>query len=506
MIPLLPLVLCWLAGALLVAVDGRRRWATGLAAAVLGGVAALDIALLSRLVTGADAAPFEVVTGGWPAGVGIRLRVDALTLFFSAIVALVLLAVTLHERRAEVRSRLFPGLLLWLAAGLHGAFATADLFNFYVFFEVSVITSFVLASYGYGRAELRAAFVYVAVNLLGSVVFLIGVAGIYFARGTLDLSALAAGPGDDAATILPATLLFVALALKLGLFPFHGWVPVLYSHARPAVVAALSGALVHLGAYGILRLGFGVFDEARDLGAGVLVLLGAVAAVYGGLIAVQRQRPTEIAAYAAIVHAGYLVLALGIGGAAGTSAVLLLVASGSVDKAVMFLSLEGRDPWRSTASLIAAASKSGMPLTLGFLAKAQLFRASLEAGVSALVVPALLLSSSLVLASVFRFWLRLRQRPAPPRARGAAAVGLALVGVALGVVPGPVLEVATHVEAAPLVAAGTGRSEKDGGRTRSQMANRGDETGGDASSAKARRASDPWDRRTADGDLLGAGR
>jgi len=446
-IPLLPLTVSWLAGTVLVALDGRKPWVTAVAACTLAGVAAGDLALLAPYVTG-HGEPFDVVTGRWPQGVGIRLQVDALTLFFSAIAAVVLLAVVVHERRATVRSRLFPALLLWLCAGLHGAFATADLFNFYVFFEVSVITSFALAAYGYGRPELRATFVYVAVNLLGSVVFLVGVAGIYFARGTLDMEQLAAAPaGAEANVVLPATLLFVALALKLGLFPFHGWIPVLYSHARPAVVAALSGALVHLGAYGILRLGFGVFDEVRALGASALISLGAVAAVYGAAVAVHRERPTEIGAYAAIVHSGYLVLALGIGGPAGVLAVLLLVASGSVDKAVMFLSLDGRDGRRSTAAFISAASTAGLPLTLGFLSKAQLFRASVEANAASVVVPALLLSSTLVLASVFRFWLRVRDGRGRPAFRGTTAVALALFGVGLGVLPEPVLAIAAHIEA-----------------------------------------------------------
>src|SRR5690606_12216625 len=151
-------------------------------------------------------------------------------------------------------------------------------FNFYVFFELAVVSSFALASYGFGRKEVRGALIYVAVNLFGSMLFLVGVASLYHEIGTLDFEQIQATvAGGGRVMVMSAALLFAALSVKLGLFPFHGWVPVLYSHARPAVAAALSGALVNIGAYGLLRLGTSVLDVARDAGAVVLVVVGLVA-------------------------------------------------------------------------------------------------------------------------------------------------------------------------------------------------------------------------------------
>ena len=91
--------------------------------------------------------------------------------------------------------------------------------------------------------------------------FLIGVAATYRIVGTLDLAQIAEriGGADDEALILSASMIFAGLSVKLGLFPFHSWVPVLYSHARPAVAAVMTGALVNLAAYGLLRFGFGAF-------------------------------------------------------------------------------------------------------------------------------------------------------------------------------------------------------------------------------------------------------
>src|SRR5699024_10409266 len=160
-----------------------------------------------------------------PVGIGIRLRVDGFALFFGAASAVVITAAMVHERGPRARSGYLPALFLFMCAGLHGAFFTGDLFNFYVFFEVSVVTSFALAAYGYGRHEARAAFIYIAVNLLGSVIFLTGVAVIYLQTGLLDLMGLALGDEGPWSGIshLGAALLFVALSLKLGLFPLHYW-------------------------------------------------------------------------------------------------------------------------------------------------------------------------------------------------------------------------------------------------------------------------------------------
>lgn len=437
---LAPLVLAWLLAVVLLALDGRRAWVCALAAAGLLTVLGVDLFLLTEIVTGTGQ-PFEVVTGGWTQGVGIRLRVDGLSLFFASICAAVLCAVMVHEGRARVRSRLFPSLLLFLCTGLHGAFFTGDLFNFYVFFELSIVSSFALAAYGYGRAEVRGAIIYITINLLGSVLFLSGVAVVYQATGVLDMAQIAAHQSDAGrgALTLGATLVFVSLALKLGMFPFHGWVPVLYSHARPAVAAAMTGALVNVGAYGLLRLGFSTLAPERADGAEVLVLLGASAGVYGALLALRRTRPAEVLAYSAVAHAGYVVFGVGVGGVHGAGAVLLVVLSGSLDKALMFLSLGSTRRAARHAALVGAASAAGLPITVGFFSKIELLRSAMQPWTHWLALLALVAVSVLILAAMMRFLRMLRCHDPPDEAGAAAAVALAGVVVVLGLVPAPVV-------------------------------------------------------------------
>lgn len=445
MIPLLPLVVPWLVGTVLLFVNGCARWVSWLAAAILAASAVLELVLLVDLSVG-DGHPLELVTGNWPQGIGIRLYVDRLALFFGVITAGVLAVVLVHEVRVGVRSRLFPGLLLLLGTGLHGAYFTGDLFNFYVFFELAVVSSFALASYGFGRKEVRGALIYVAVNLFGSMLFLVGVASLYHEIGTLDFEQIQATvAGGGRVMVMSAALLFAALSVKLGLFPFHGWVPVLYSHARPAVAAALSGALVNIGAYGLLRLGTSVLDVARDAGAVVLVVVGLVATGYGALLALRRRDPAEFAAYTSVVHAGYLVFALGIGGVDGAAAILLTVLAGSVDKTAMFLALDLRGRTRARLALIIACGVAGLPFTLGMLSKLQLFRAALASAEPLPVTAAFLVSAALVLAAAFRFVALARR---DERVGGGSVWPVAVLmtsSVVLGVVAEPVVRIAYSI-------------------------------------------------------------
>ena len=438
MTALAPLALCWLAAPVFLLLDGRRAAVSWAAAAVVALVAAADLALLLDMTAGRRE-PLDVVTGGWPRGLGIRLHVDGVALFFAAASSLVILAATVHERGSRMHSGSFPALLLFLCAGLHGAFFTGDLFNFYVFFEVSVVASFALAAYGYGRQEARGAFIYIAVNLLGSVIFLTGVTVVLHQTGTLDFVALwkLGQGGGRGIPHLGAALLFAALSLKLGLFPLHYWVPVLYSHAHPAVAAVMSGALIKIGAYGLLRIGLMAASAPRARAADLLLLLGALTVVYGAVVAANRARPREMIAYASVAQAGYVVLGLGVGGVVGTTAALLAVLAGSLEKAAAFLSLESTGLARRASGLIAAAGIAGLPVTVGFLAKVELFRAVWATAIGPALVAALILGTLFLFVATARFWERLQRLPGEdPPARGAAAT-LAALTVLLGAMAAP---------------------------------------------------------------------
>ena len=144
-----------------------------------------------------------------------------------------------------------------------GLFLTGDAFNFYVFFEIAMISSYILAAYGEERRQLRAAVIFAVVNLLGSVIFLIGIVSLYHVTGTLDMARIAARIPvvEENPAIIAWRSPFVALAVKLGIFPFHFWLPAVYTGVHASVAAMFSGALATIGAYGLLRIGAGMLPH-----------------------------------------------------------------------------------------------------------------------------------------------------------------------------------------------------------------------------------------------------
>jgi multicomponent Na+:H+ antiporter subunit D len=395
----LALFVPWAAGAVLVALDGRRRIVGWLAVGTLAGQIAALVSLGVQVLPGRAV---QTVTGGWPADVGIVLRADSLGVMFALVSGVMLLAAAVQSVLEGVQDRTFPGLVLLLATGLNGLFLTGDMFNFYVFFEIAMTAAYVLTTYGGGRRELSAALVFAAVNLLGSSVFLLAIAGVYRVTATLamDSIALRMADAEPNAAILIAVGFFIAFGVKLGLFPFHFWLPTVYTGARPAVAAILSGALANIGAYGLIRFGAGLLPKELELGATALILIGCASIVYGGVLAISRRDPAETLAYSAIGQVGYVLVALGVGGPVGLAAAVLYALVNSLNKTMLFLAVGVRGPLISAVFALGALSVAGMPPAVGFLGKLALVHTGIVARSPALVA---LLVAGNALSFVYMF-------------------------------------------------------------------------------------------------------
>jgi multicomponent Na+:H+ antiporter subunit D len=427
----LPLAVAWIAAALLAPFDGRRRIAGWLALGGLAGCLAADLHLAVAVAHGRVS---TVVAGGWPESVGITLRADPLGVLFAVLATALLVAALLHEVLGGVRERAFPALVLFLAAGLNGLFLTGDAFNFYVFFELSMTAAFVLASYGQETRQIRDALTFTVVNLLGSMVLLSALAGLYHVTGTLGMRAIAAQVArsdEPGSVLLIATLFFVAFGLKLGLFPFHAWLPAVYSGTHPAVAAILSGVIANIGGYGLLRFGGEMLAPELRLGSPVLLWLGVASILYGGIVAVSRRDASEVLAYSSISQAGYILIGLGLGGPAGYAAAVLYAVLNSLNKTLLFLAAGLRGAWVGLAFVIGALSVAGVPPAAGFLGKAGLFRAGLAAGHGGLVA-VVFAGGALSFLYMFQVYQRDHWMPSngEPRRAGPRLVVLAL---ALGV-------------------------------------------------------------------------
>ena len=171
--------------------------------------------------------------------------------------------------------------------------------------------------------------------------FLLSVAGLYHVTGTLDMAQIAARVADvdPNAAILIAVGFFAAFSVKLGLFPFHFWLPTVYTGARPAVAAILSGGLANIGAYGLLRFGGELLPDELALARTALIVIGCASILYGGLLAVSRRTSSEMLAYSAIGQVGYVLVAIGVGGPVGFAAAILYTVVNALNKTLLFLTV-----------------------------------------------------------------------------------------------------------------------------------------------------------------------
>jgi multicomponent Na+:H+ antiporter subunit D len=302
------------AGALLaVAAGGRHVERIALMALVLGlGVA---LAVAGELIGGT---PPVYHLGGWAPPLGVSLRADWLSGLMMVTTAVVLGAVALAARTefgtpdgvSEARAPFaFWILLLGIWSGLNTVFVSGDLFTLYVALELLTFAAVPLVSLD-GRVEtLRAALRYLLFALLGSMLYLGGTALLYGAYGTLDTVLLSRVVRADTATVVAAALMTAGLLAKTALVPLHLWLPPAHAGA-PAPASAVLSALVVKGSFFIVvRLWFFIMPAlpgppaARLLGA-----LGAVAIVFGSVLALRQERLKLMVAYSTLAQLGYLFL------------------------------------------------------------------------------------------------------------------------------------------------------------------------------------------------------
>lgn len=396
---------------------------------------------------------FEHAVGGWSAPLGITLVADPLAGLMLGMTSLVGLAVSAYAADYfgdDESVRLFWALWLALWASLAALFLSADLFNVYVALELATLAAVGLVALARGDAVV-AAFRYLLWALVGSLLFLAGVALLYAASGVLSFEALAGALAPAPATRIGAALLLAGVAVKGALFPLHVWLPPAHAGAPAPVSAALSALLVKAGFYLVLRLGAGALaplDPSAALEA--MGWLGAGAVVWGSALALVQLRLKLLVAYSTVAQLGYLYLALALGTpAAGVQ----LALSHAFAKAAMFLAagtllrglghdrIEGlagaarRMPVTLFAFGLAGVSVLGLPPSGGFVGKWLLLQSALAAGhwaFAAVAVAGGLLAAGYVFRVLAPCFAPSSVERDPVRVGELVALGLAAASIALG--------------------------------------------------------------------------
>ena len=359
---ILPIVVPLAAGALMVMLDERRRpLKIGIALASIAISIVVAIVLAVRVDASGTNGTLVYLLGGWPARVGIALvadRLSAIMLLLSAGLGLATLIFSL-ARWVTAGTHFLP-LHQFLLVGLNGAFLAGDVFNLFVFFEVLLASSYGLALHGSGAARVKTGLHYIAINLMASSLFLIGVSLIYSVCGTLNMAdlavRLAAVPAANKGLAnAGSAILGLAFLIKAGLWPLCFWLPPAYAAASPPV-AAFFAVMTKVGVYAILRLG-PLFSNGDGSFIETGLFLGGIATlIFGTVGALASQDLKRLGAFNILVSSGTLLSAAALGQTAVTAAALFYLVSSTLSLCAFFLLIELAERGREAGADVLAVT------------------------------------------------------------------------------------------------------------------------------------------------------
>ncbi len=339
-----------LLGSVVVAALPRRaeQLAKLVTLAVTLGVLALVIGLSLAFTPGGGFQFTESVAWIPSFGARYQLGVDGVALALLALVAVLLPVVVLaswHEAEGGARPvRMFFALLLALEATLVGVFAATDVLLFYVFFEAMLVPMyFLIGSYG-GPRRSYAAVKFFIYSLLGGLLMLAAVIGLYvvsadlLGEGTFDLQALRRLEIEPATQRWLFLGFFIAFAIKAPLFPFHTWLPDAGAEAPTGAAVLLVGVLDKVGTFGFLRFCIPLFPEASDFFAPAVLVLSIIGILYGALLAMGQTDLKRLVAYTSVAHFGFITLGIfAFTSQGGAGAVLYMVNHGLATGALFLI-------------------------------------------------------------------------------------------------------------------------------------------------------------------------
>jgi len=414
--------------------------------------------------------------GSWPAPYGITLvadRFSALMLFVSSIV---FLATTIYSVEAVDAKRKENGYFLityGILAGVNGSFMAGDLFNLYVWFEVMLMGSFILVSFGGEKMQLAGAIKYLILNLISSFFFLAGIGILYGKMGSLnmaDISMKISQSADSLSALNPALILFiVGFAIKGAMFPFFFWLPASYHTPPPAVSALFAGLLTKVGVYALIRIYTLFLFQDDSFWNPMIMILGVLSMVVGVLTATSQTDFRKILSFHIISQVGYMVTGLAFFTVGGLAAAMFFLAYHMITKTNIFLvagwvhrqygtleikELGGilkRSPAWALLFFISAFSLAGMPPLSGFVAKFLIIKSGVMSG-HVFVAMVALFVGLFTLFSMIKIWIEVFWKPSlsnnvanekallPDKLMLSSSIFLAILIVMMGIFAGPVIE------------------------------------------------------------------
>ncbi|GAA2172188.1 Na+/H+ antiporter subunit D [Agrococcus versicolor] len=430
------------------------------------------------LVAFSTTGPQVLWVGAWPEGLGIVLvadRLSALMVLVSSIVTItVLVFATRQDQDAgttEAPVSIFHPTYLVLSAGVANAFLAGDLFNLFVGFEILLFASYVLLTLGAPRERVRAGSTYIVVSIVSSTLFLLAIAIVYAAVGTVNFAQMSERLGElgEGLQLTIQLLLLTVFAVKAAIFPLSSWLPDSYPTAPASVTAVFAGLLTKVGVYAIIRLQTLFFPDSPLTD---LLLWAALATMVVGILGALAQNEIKrLLSFTLVSHIGYMVLGIGLATEAGMAGAIFYVAHHILIQTALFLVVGlieraggstsmskigglASIPVLAVLFFVPAINLAGLPPFSGFLGKVALIQAGIDVGTPlayALVFGGIAVSL-LTLLAIIRVWHRAFWEPAReqdakhrrlPASWLVTAGALVAVTCAITVVAGPLSSFAT---------------------------------------------------------------
>ncbi|MCP3760803.1 Na+/H+ antiporter subunit D [Domibacillus sp. A3M-37] len=424
-LPILPILLPLLAAVLLMflskSVKAQRIVSVIASAATVASAWTVMLKVKSEGIQTVD-------MGSWPAPFGITLVSDMLSILLVLTASVITLCVVLYSFRSIGSGReafYYYPIVQFLLLGVNGSFTTGDIFNLFVFFEIMLMSSYVLIVIGGTKVQLRESIKYILVNVISSAIFVIAVGYLYSVTGSLNMAHISSRISeinDEPIITVLAILFLIVFGLKGGIFPLYFWLPGSYA-APPAPILALFGALLtKVGVYAILRTYTLFFYHDQPFTHDILALLALLTMVAGSIGALAYKDVKQILIYNIIIAVGVLLFGIAVMTEESIAGTIFYLVHDMIIKAGLFLlggimiyitgtsdlnkmgGLIRQYPSLGWTFLIASFALAGIPPLSGFTGKLLIVRAGFETGeyVGAIVV---LLSSLAVLYSVVNLFM-----------------------------------------------------------------------------------------------------
>ncbi len=408
---------------------GKPKLAYLLALAAAWCTFAISVVLVGKAM---ESGPIHYELGNWAPPYGIEYVVDTLSgfvmLFVSGIGAVVLTYAPASVDAEIPRSKhiLFYASYLLCLTGLLGICITGDLFNVFVFLEISSLSSYALISLGKSRRAPLAALQYLILGTIGATFILIGIGLVYQMTGTLNMADIASRlttEGGPRTVLVAFAFITIGMCIKMAVVPVHHWLPNAYTYAPSVVTCFIAATATKVSVYAFIRVLFGIFNPhfaferlPLDTELMILALVGIFAA---STAAIFQDNVKRLLAYSSVAQIGYMLLGISIANETGLTAGIVHMFNHAIIKGGLFMVVgcfvlrlgsskiddwrgAGRTmPWTSFAWAIGGLGLIGVPVTAGFISKWLLLTAAFETGRWPVAV-LMLLSSLLAVVYVWR--------------------------------------------------------------------------------------------------------